>query len=189
MDQKELILTYEREFAARLASQVITKPKLSAWMIFIPFIFIFYFQDFSKYKKQRKAFMDNWLMSRKRMLNETADALDENRIPDIDELSRAPDLPEKARKFYSALLTVLAGHYTRLLQADADTYPALVRSAYRGKKGDYLHFVNQLQDAEKALNKALAPQLKKTTPEAGQTISKIEARSDRIRRQEMNDFF
>jgi hypothetical protein len=50
MDNKELVLAHEKKFAALLANQVMVKPKLSAWMIFIPFIFIFYFQDFSKYK-------------------------------------------------------------------------------------------------------------------------------------------
>ena len=189
MDQRELIQAYERGFAARLASQVLTKPRLNAWMIFIPFIFIFYFQDFSKYKKQRKAFIDNWMLSRKRMLNETFDALDEDRKPDINDLCEVADLPEKAKKPYSRLLQVLADHYKALLRAGADDYPALVRSAYRGKKGDYLFFVNQLVAAENALNKALAPQLKKTNPDVGQTISKIETQADRLRRQEIEDFF
>jgi len=188
MDQQELIQAYERGFAARLASQVLTKPRLNAWMIFIPFIFIFYFQDFSKYKKQRKAFIDNWMLSRKRMLNESVDALDEDRNPDVDGLCEVADLPEKAKKPYGRLLRVLADHYTGLLRAEAEDYPALVRSFYRGKKGDYLYFINQLLEAEKALNKALAPQLKKTNPEVGQTISKIETQADRIRRQEIEDF-
>ena len=190
MNQKDIILAHEREFAARLASRVIIKPKLSAWMIFIPVIFVFYFYDFSKYKKQRETFIDNWILSRKRMLNETSEALDEDWKPDMEALSRAAtDLPEKSKKTYMALLKVLDGHYTRLLKADADTYPALVRSAYRGKKGDYLYYVNQLQDAEKALNKILAPQLKKTSPNAGETITKIETQSDKIRRREIDQFF
>ncbi len=189
MEQKQMILTYEQGFAARLASRILAKPSLSAWMIFIPFIFIFYFQDFSKYKKQRKTFMDNWLMSRKRMLNEAVDALEENRSPDIEGLSEVADLPEKAKMSYKNLLTVLFGHYNRLLRAGGDDYPALVRSAYSGKKGDYLFFINQLSDTEKALNKALAPQLKKENPEVSQTISKIEAQTDRIRRQETEQFF
>jgi hypothetical protein len=189
MDQRELIQAYERGFAARLASRVLTKPRLNAWMIFIPFIFIFYFQDFSKWKKQRKAFIDNWMLSRKRMLNETLHALDEDRKPDIGGLCEVADLPEKAQKHYSRLLRILAGHYTVLLKAGADDYPGLVRSAYQGKKGDYLFFINQLLDAEKALNNSLAPQLKKTNPDVGQTISKIETQADQIRRQEIEDFF
>jgi hypothetical protein len=189
MEKKQMILAYEQGFAARLASRILSKPRLSAWMIFIPFIFIFYFQDFSKYKKQRKTFMDNWLMSRKRMLNEAFDALGENRSPDIDSLLKVADLPEKAKESYKNLLTVLSGHYTRLLRAGGDDYPALVRSAYSKKKGDYLFFINQLSDTEKALNKALTPQLKKENLEVSQTISKIEAQTDRIRRQETEQFF
>jgi len=189
MDQKDIILAYEREFAGRLAGQVIIKPRLSAWMIFIPVIFVFYFYDFSKYKTQRQTFIDNWLLTRKRMLNETSEALDEDRKPDFEALSKMADLPEKSKKAYIALLKILDGHYTRLLKADADTYPALVRSAYGGRKGDFLYYINQLQDAEKALNKILAPQLKKTTPNAGETITKIETQTDKLRRKEMDPFF
>ena len=189
MVPKEIILAYERGFAARLASQVLKKPRLNAWMIFIPFIFIFYFQDLSTYKKQRKAFMENWLLSRKRMLNEAADALEGGRPPDIDRLSQAADLPEKGKQPYAGLLTVLAGHYTGLLRAEESRYEGLVRAAYQGKKGEYRYFVNQLGNAEKALNKALAPQMKKTDPNVSQTITRIETQTDRIRRQEIDLFF
>jgi len=67
MDNKELVLAYEKKFAALLANEILVNPKLSAWMIFIPFIFIFYFQDFSAYKKQKKSFWPTGFFQEKRL--------------------------------------------------------------------------------------------------------------------------
>ena len=189
MDSKELVLAYEKEFAARLAAQILNKPKLSAWMIFIPFIFIFYFQDFSKYKKQRADFLSNWLLSRKKALNEADLAIDENRTPDTKSLAEQADLKDKATGKYESLLKVLTTHYTRLLKARGDTYEALIRSVYKNSQGEYLFFINQLADAENALNKALLPQLRKEVPDAGTTIKKIEKETQKLRRSGINEIF
>lgn len=189
MNNKELIMEYEKKFAARLANFVIVKPKLSVWMIFIPFIFIFYFQDFSKYKQQRKEFLENWFLSRKKALNEAEEAIDEGRKPDTACLANQADLKPKVADQYNRLLEVMVNHYTLLLKVKGDTYDALVRSAYGNRQGDFRFFINQLIDAEKALNKALVPQLRKTDEGVGATIKKIEKGSDKLRRQEVNEIF
>jgi hypothetical protein len=189
MDNKELVLAHEKKFAAFLANEVLIKPKLSAWMIFIPFIFIFYFQDFSKYKQQRKEFLENWLLSRKKALNEAEEAVDEGRKLDTQPLADQANLKAKVTGKYESLLKVMATHYTLLLHAKGDTYEALIRSAYANHQGEYLFFVNQLTDAEKALNKALSPQLRKTAQGVGDTIKKIEKGSEKLRRLEINLIF
>ncbi len=189
MDNKELVLAYEKKFAALLANQILVKPKLSAWMIFIPFIFIFYFQDFSAYKKQRKEFLANWLLSRKKALNEAEEAIDEGRKPDMKRLADQAKLKVKVTDKYEDLLKVMAKHYTLLLNAKGDTYEALVRSAYGNHQGEFLFFINLLSDAEKNLNKALIPQLRKTEEGVGATIKKIEKGSDKLRRLEINATF
>jgi hypothetical protein len=188
-DNKNIILKQEKKFAANLAMHVIVKPKLSAWMIFIPFIFIFYFQDFSQYKKQRKEFMDNWLLSRKKALNEAEEARDEGRKPDTRSLANQANLKAKVTGKYNRLLEVMANHYTLLLNSRGDTYEALVKSAYGNRPGEFLFFINQLTDAEKTLNKALAPQLLKTSEDVKSTIKKIESGSDKIRQLEINKIF
>jgi hypothetical protein len=90
---------------------------------------------------------------------------------------------------YEQLLKVMIAHYTRLLNARGDTHAALVRSAYGNRQGEYLFFINQLTEAENALNKALLPQLRKTTENVGGTIKKIEHGSDRLRRSEIKEIF
>ena len=189
MDNKALILAHERKFAALLAKQILVKPKLSAWMIFIPFIFIFYFQDFSKYKQQRKEFLENWLLSRKKALNEAFEAIDEKRKPDTQALADKAGLKSKVTDRYEHLLKIMVIHFTLLLNARGDTHGALIRSAYGNRQGEYLFFVNQLTEAENALNKALLPQLRKTAENVGGTIKKIEQGSDKLRRLEINEIF
>ncbi|WP_022665435.1 NF038143 family protein [Desulfospira joergensenii] len=188
-DNKELILAHEREFAARLASQIIPKPKLNAWMIFIPFIFIFYFQDLSKYKKQRKEFIDNYLLSREKALNEAHDALAGSRKPDTASLAKQADLKERETRKYGQFLAVLADHYSSLLPVQADTYPDLIKKGYGNKKENYLLFIHQLNTVEKELNKALKASMKKSGQGIGETIRKMENSSDMLRRMEIEEFY
>ncbi|MCW5211517.1 NF038143 family protein [Desulfobulbus sp. TB] len=191
LGKKRIILAQEKQFAARLASFVLVKPQLSAWMIFIPFIFIFYFQDVSKFKKQRKEFMTNWLLSRKKALNEAEEAIDEQRKPDTQSLAEQANLTAKATEKYYTFLEVMANHYTLLFNVQGytyKTYDALVRSAYGNQEG-FLDFINQLTDAEKALNKALVPELRKTSEDVGATIKKIERGSKKLRQQEIDKYF
>jgi len=189
MDNKELVLAHEKKFAALLANQILVKPKLSAWMIFIPFIFIFYFQDFSKYKQQRKEFLSNWLLSRKKALNEAEETVDYGRKPDTQSLADQADLKPKETDKYEHLLKVMVTHYISLLKAKGETYEALVRSAYGNRQGEYLYFMNQLTEAENALNKALLPGLRKTADDVGSIIKKIERGSDKLRRLEIKQLF
>jgi len=189
MNNKELILEYEKKFAARLAGLVLVKPKLSAWMIFIPFIFIFYFQDFAKYKKQRKEFLDNWFLSRKKALNEAEEAMDEGRKSDTQSLANQANLKPRVTDKYNRLLEIMVTHYILLLKIKGDTYDALVRSAYGNRQGGFRFFINQLTDAEMALNKALIPQLRKTSEGVGTIIKKIEKSAEKLRRQEVNEIF
>lgn len=191
LDKKRIILAQEKQFAARLAALVLVKPKLSAWMIFIPVIFIFYFQDVAKFKKQRKEFMTNWLLSRKKALNEAEEARKEQRTPNTQLLAEQANLKAKAREKYNDFLEVLANHYTLLFNAQGNTYntyDVLVRSTYGNQEG-FLAFINQLTNAEKALNKALAPGLRKTSEDVKATIKKIERGSEKLRQQEMIRIF
>ncbi len=188
MNNKEIVLANERTFAVLLANHVLAKPKLNSWMILIPFIFLFYFQDLSKYKQQRKDFVDNWLLSREKALDEAEKAIDEGRCPDTGTLARQANLKDKVTDKYDSLLDVMARHYTVLLNANGDTYEALVRSAYESR-GEFLHFINRLREAENSLNKALLPQLRKTAEDVDSTIEKIEKASENLRRLEIQEIF
>jgi len=180
-DKRDIILARERKFAAGIARDVLNKPKLSSWMIFIPFLFIFYIQDLMRFKKKRKEFLDNYIFSREKALNEAMAALRENRKPDAVALARKADLQDRATEKYAELLDVLIGHYTSLLKANGDDYETLVRFAYGKQRTNFLRFMNQLNNAEKTLNKALLPALRMAREGVNDVVEKIETRSDELR--------
>ena len=103
----------------------------------------------------------------------------------MDQANLKPKVTDK----YDHLLSVMVTHYTCLLNAKGDTHEALVRSAYGNHQGEYLFFINQLTEAENALNKALLPQLRKTAQDVGPTIKKIEKGSEKLRRLEITEIF
>jgi hypothetical protein len=188
-DNKELILAQERKFAAQLGRSVFSKPQLHTWMILIPFLFVFFIQDLMKYKKGRRAFSDNYLLSHEKALNEAEDALVQGRKPDAEAIARQADLKGKARERYAEFLTVLVEHYTCLLQAKGDSYESLVRSAYGNSRTNFLLFTNLLNQAEKKLNQALTPQLSKDQDGVASTIQKMERGLNQLRRSEAEQIF
>lgn len=186
---KHLVLAYEKTFAARLARPVLNKPKLSSWMIFIPFIFVFYFQDLSKYKKNSRSFKDNYLLTRKKALEEAFLAIEEARKPETKPIANQAGLNGKSTEMYAQLLAVLTEHYAALLKSEGNTYEELVKSAYGSKKTNFMLFVNRLSQAEKQLNKALAPGLKKDGNGINDTIGKMEKFSEQLRREDIRSIY
>jgi len=187
-EKGRMILAAEKRFADILASRVINKPQPNIWMILIPIIFVFYMNDYKKYKDGRQAFADQYLMSRKRALDEAAVSLTAERDPDLDALVNVSDLPENARQKYRDLLAVLTENYRDLLQAEGESADHLVRGAY-GTKTNYLLFLNLLNRAEKELNSALRPVLDDKDKEMGDVIETIERCSEELRRSRADEIF
>jgi hypothetical protein len=178
---KKLIIGQERKFSAQLCRFILHKPMLSSWMIFIPFIFVFYIQDFMKYKKGKQDFMENFLLTRNKALNEAEAALAEHRDIDTGIIAQQAELSPEAREEYAGFMAVLADHYSALLQATGETYEELLRSAY-GRNKNYQAYIDQLGKAEKALNKALSPGLEESTEGVADVVGSIERYSEKIRR-------
>jgi hypothetical protein len=187
-EKGRMILAQERLFADILASRALSKPKPNVWMILIPIIFVFYMNDYKKYKDGRQVFADQYLMSRKRALDEAVASLTANRDPDLEPLVSVSDLPEAARQQYHDLLTVLIENYRDLLQTEGETVNDLVRAAYANKT-NYLLFLNRLNRAEKELNAALRPVLDDTDKEMGDVIMTIERSSEELRRSRAEEIF
>jgi hypothetical protein len=185
---KKLIIGQERKFSAQLCRFILHKPTLSSWMIFIPFIFVFYIQDFMKYKKGKQDFMENFLLTRNKALNEAEAALAEHRDIDTGIIAQQAELSPEAREEYAGFMAVLADHYSVLLQATGETYEELLRSAY-GRNKNYQAYIDQLGKAEKALNKALSPGLEESTEGVADIVGAIERYSEKIRRTDAKEVF
>jgi hypothetical protein len=183
-----IILENEKRFADALAVLVLDKPKLSVWMILIPIIFVYYFYRLQKFSNGRTAFAENYMISRKRALNEALAVIQTGKEPDIDKLVKLSSLPEDVRKQNAALLALLVSHYTDLLRSDGDNFESLVQSAYRSRT-NYLLFNNQLNQVEKTLNSTLMPHLDGTLEGVNDIVSAIERHSEKLRRDHAEAIF
>jgi len=151
-------------------------------MILIPVIFVYFFYRYQKFSSSRKVFCENFLISRKRALNEAMEVIRAGRKPDINALARQSDLPEPIREKNAAVLAVLVDHYLDLLQADGEDFQGLVRGAYKNRT-NFLLFVNQLNQAEKSLNHALEPHLAEDSGDISDIIHLINLHSEKICRE------
>jgi hypothetical protein len=187
-EKRQLILQEERSFAAALAAQVIDKPRLSIWMILIPIIFVFFFYRFQKYVAGKKNFADHYLGIRERALAEALAVVEGGRPQALAPLLPLSDLPVEARRCHIEWLELLVDHFTDLLRAKGEGFDALIRSAYKSRS-NYLLFLNRLNQAEKALNRALVGQLRATTHAVDNTVNAIEQASEKLRRERAEAVF
>ncbi|KPJ97995.1 MAG: hypothetical protein AMK71_12150 [Nitrospira bacterium SG8_35_4] len=190
-DKKEksaLILEQEETFAMALASKVINKPLLSLWMILIPIFFVFYFNNLKKYRDGCKQFAENYIIDKKRALNEAVEVVNTGREPDIRALAELSNMNSKAREKQANTLAVLVEHYTILLNSDGEDFASLIRAAY-GTLTNYLLFLNRLNQAEKEVNKALKPDLQESREVINDIVSRMEGLSERLRRETAESVF
>ncbi len=164
------ILENEKQFASRIALEVIDKPVLALWMILIPVFFVFYFWQLKRYSNGLRDFTKNFLITRERSLQTAYEGLPSTNTPHVDEIvEQAADLTEKQKKLYRQWVEVLVCHYHHLLLVDGDSYEELVRNHYR-KKSNFLLAMNQLNISEKQFNRELFQQDENTAADAVQTV-------------------
>ena len=183
-----LIEDHELNFAKSVAAQVIPQPRLNVWMVLIPIIFVFYFYQRERYRTGSEQFVQHYMLSRKRALEEACQAETAGRDPDLAQLTGSSRLPGEAQPAYRSFLQVLVHHYQVLLEAEGGTFAELVRAAY-GSKTNYLLFCNELKQAEMDLNAALEPHMEATTEGYREAAEKIELASEEKRRQEAERIF
>ena len=180
--RKNLILKYEQRFADELGLAVIPKPGVKVWMFLIPLYFVFHIYRHKKYMQGRQIFTAKFLISRRAAIDETVQALQQNRPVALDELSARVKLPsEEALGSYREWLAALTTHYRNLLTAQADDFVSLVRLAYRDR-AHYLLILDQLNAAEEKLNTAMRPHIKTGAEDIDDVIAGIERHVTRLRR-------
>ena len=178
---KDLILGYERIFAGVVATEVIEKPKPSIWMILIPIIFVFFFMRLNKVVKGRDEFADNFMISRKRALDEAYLVVKSGDPPDIDKLCNMSTVPQEIYPEYSGWLKLLVEHYGDLMRAQGESYEELIRATYLNRT-NYLMSLNQLNAAEKRFDSALKPHIEEITPGVNEIVQSMEDCCARLRK-------
>lgn len=182
------ILADEERFALTLAGKVLDKPKIDIWMFLLPVLFIYYMNDFKKFKEGREVFAAQYLISRKRALAEAFSLVHSGQPVDPRALAEESGMSAEVQNSLAELYVVLIGHYEALLKAVGEDFNSLVRSAYQNLT-NYLLFINQLHLAEKKLNLALQPQLFAATAGAPDILSAIERHSRQIHRHQASEIF
>jgi hypothetical protein len=187
-EKSRLILEHEQHFASVLAGKVLDKPKLDIWMFLLPILFVYYMNDFKKFKDGSKAFAAHYMITQKRALEEAVAVVQSGKTADPYGLTKQSGISAEAQKKLAELFAVLIGHYEILLKAVGGDFDSLVRSAYNNLT-NYLLFINQLNNAEKKLNMALKPQFATAAAGVNDIISAMETYTEQIRRKEAHDIF
>ena len=187
-EKRQLILDYDQVFVERLTIKIFKKPQLSIWMILIPIIFIFFFQQVTKYKNDKKDFIKNYLLSPNRALNEAYEAIKQKREFNVEPMVEMADLKSHSIDPYRELMSILTQHYTNLLNAKGEKFGDLILSAYP-KKTQYLLMIDDINNAWRALHQTIVQDLAKTTPAAADTVRKIEDSSMEIRNVDIKAFY
>ena len=187
-EKSRLILEHDQYFAFLLAGKVLEKPKVDIWMILLPILFVYYMNNFQKFKDGRKTFAAHYMVTRKRALEEAVALAHSGNAADPDDLAKESGIPAEAQNKLAELFAVLIGHYEILLKATGRDFDSLVRSAYKNLT-NYLLFINRINNAEKELNMALEPQLATVSAGVNDIISAMEKHTDQIRLKEAHDIF
>ena len=149
--RRRAILTHETGLARALALELLERPALSAWMILIPFLLLYYMQ-------RQQAFKDAYAEISEALLRSSRRALDLACAHVCGESAqREPvccDNAQTIRELRAAQdseVMLLAQHYEKLLSAEGEDYRALARHAY-GDASDYREMLERLQAVESAVN-------------------------------------
>ena len=181
-EKKALILEYEERFAFDLSREVLETPKMSFWMILIPIFLVYHVYRVRQVVESRKGFAANYLVTRKRALEEGLSLAEKGRNPDLQKILKEAALPEKAKGPFKELFLLLVEHYADLLRSYGHDAPSLIRSAYKSRT-NYLLFLNRLNKAEKALTSALRPDTPKNSADVDFIVKAMELSTERLGRQ------
>ncbi len=187
-EKKKYILDNEYHFANRIAREVLQKPTLSIWMIVIPIVFVYYFYSLSRYAKAKKEFVRQFIITRKKLLDEAVDCLNEGTKPDFREMVLNEKVPGCAAEAYISWAKLLFEHYTRLLNTEGDGYISLIRNRYEDR-GRFLLVLNQVNKAEGSFYKSLRKDLESSVDGSEDIISTMEKSLGPLRRGEADEAF
>ncbi|MDA3832757.1 MAG: NF038143 family protein [Spirochaetales bacterium] len=186
--KKIQILEHEQRFAHAVSDNIIKKPQMTVWMILIPIILVYHMYRYQRYVKGRNSFAENYLIDRRRALEEAYSSFVDNRNPDFTGLVEMSNVPDRAKEKYKAWIETMVRHYRLLFNTKGDNYDALIRSSYKNR-ANYLLFLNKLNDVETQLNAALKPCLEETAENVDGIIFRMGKCSEELRKDQAARIF
>lgn len=193
MKNYNLILQNEENFARLVALGLWIKRPISPWHYLLPGMFIF---DYLRRSAMVKSYSAAFLFPRKLALELSLQILAGEEKQEI--LSRAEKRIKEwlaSYKLYSAeikerhmeQISILMGHYIKLLQADGNEYSLLIKKTY-GDKTNYENFLKKLTAAENYIDSAIANHM----GNAEEIRKRLEAEREQVaelRKKEMEKIF
>ena len=79
-----------------------------------------YFNALNKYRNDRSIFAENYIIDKKRALNEALEVVNSRRKPDIHALAELSNVNSKTREKQADFLAVLVEHYMILLNSEGE---------------------------------------------------------------------
>jgi hypothetical protein len=185
--KRDILLQRELAFANAIGAAVFEKPKVSFWIVLIPFLFLYFIYRMQRYKSGRMKFDEEFMTTRRRAMAAALNALETKGLPDTDEVARNSGLPAPLQEPYLSWVKTLAEYYMDLLSADGENFESLVRAAYRSRT-EYLLILNRLTTVEREFYSALKPHMD-AAEGASDIIATIESQSQKLRRELAEQIF
>ena len=194
MEKKhKVILEAEESFARAVALGVHVKRPLSAWHFILPGMFIF---DFLRRSSETRRYSVLFLFPRKLALDGALDIIKgEDRkkiVSQIEDgmkqwLSSLNLYSEKLLRRHMEEIYLLIDHYSKLLHAEGNSYPALVKNAYQ-TRGHYEAYLHRLTAAEQEVDRAIA-EIRNETKEIWERLRAEQIQVMELRTKEVNQIF
>ena len=187
-EKREWILENEYQLAGRLSREIIHRPELNIWMIIIPVIFVYFFFQLNRSVSAKKEFVQNFVLTRKNILNKARALSEDEEKPDFEEMAQSEKVPDCAVEAYKTWANVLFEHYQKLLNEKGDSYAELVRGRYENRDR-YLLVLDRISKAENKFYKALRKDLDGSVKNAGDVIQAMEKSLPLLRYEEADGIF
>jgi len=190
---KALVLDGEESFARAVALGIIVKRPPSAWHFLLPGMFLF---DFLRRSSETRRYGDLFLFPRKLALKGALDMLNGEDRKEI--LSRIEDdikhwlvslnlYSERLHRRHMDVIDLLVDHYSRLLHAEGDDYPGLIKDAYQARES-YEAYLDRLGTAEQEVDHAIV-EIRGETREIMERLRAEQVQVMELRTKEINRIF
>jgi hypothetical protein len=192
-DTYRIILEAEESFARTVALGVVMKKPLTAWHFIIPGMFIF---DFLRRNSETTRYGELFLFPRKTALHGTLNVLkgDDRKqvLSGVEEdmrqwLISLKLYSERLLRGHMEQIHLLMDHYIKLFQVEGNSYPELVRNAYK-TQDQFMGYLQRLVAAEQEVDAAVA-EIDGGTPEIWGRLRAEQIQVEALRKKEVQRIF
>jgi len=192
-DTYRIILEAEESFARAVALGVVVKKPLTPWHFIIPGMFIF---DFLRRNSETRRYSELFLFPRRSALHGTLDVLKGDDRKQV--LSRVEEdirqwlmslklYSERLLRGHMEQIHLLIDHYIKLFQVEGNSYPELVRNAYK-TQDQFMGYLQRLVAAEQEVDAAVA-EIHGKTPEIWERLRAEQVQVEALRKKEAEHIF